>query len=126
MQERQTLLRRTAASVLAILVGAVPAFLLIFKALITDVPPGTGGNTSIGFYSASVLVAYALIGALFGYVQPERSARWAGWLCLPVILPLAVAVVREPAQAPVTVAYGLLALSAAAAAAYAAARARRR
>jgi hypothetical protein len=123
-QQHDTPIQRTIGIALAIIVGLVPAFFIVFRALISDIPP-QASSASVVYYAVAVLVAYAVAGAVFGYVEPKRAAGWGLWLSLPVLLPLAVAVVRERQRTVEVVLYAVLALSAAATAAYAAARLRR-
>jgi hypothetical protein len=125
MQQHDTPIQRTLGIALAIIVGLVPAFFIVFRALISDVPPQASSASTVVYYAVAVLVAYAVAGAVFGYVEPKRAAGWGLWLSLPVLLPLAVAVARERQRTVEVVLYAVLALAAAATAAYAAARLRR-
>jgi hypothetical protein len=117
--------QRTLGVALAIIVGLIPAFFIVFRALVSDVPPQSSAASSVVSYAVVVLVSYAVAGAAFGYIEPGRAAGWGFWLSLPVVFPLAVAIVRERQRTLEIVLYALLALCAAAAAAYAASRLRR-
>lgn len=123
-QHEASALRRTTGVALALLVGLIPAFFVVLRALISDVPPQSSAAGSVVFYAVAVLVSYAVAGAAFGYIAPRRAARWGIWLSFPVVLPLAVAVVRERQRTLEIVLYVILALCAAAAAAHAASRLR--
>ena len=123
-QHEASPLQRTMGIALAIIVGLIPAFFVVLRALISDVPPQSSAADSVVFYAGAVLVSYAVAGAAFGYIEPRRAARWGLWLSVPVVFPLAVAVVRERHRTVEIVFYAVLALCAAAAAAHAASRLR--
>jgi hypothetical protein len=110
---------------LALVVGFVLAFFVVFHALISDVPPQSSAADNVVYYALAVLVSYAVAGAAFGYTEPKRAAGWGLWLGLPVLFPLAVAAVRECQRTIEILLYAVLAFCSAAAAAYAAARLRR-
>jgi hypothetical protein len=125
MQQHDSRLQRMIGIALALIVGLALVFFIVFRALISDVPPQSSAAESVVYYSLAVLVSYAVAGATFGYIEPKRAAGWGFWLSLPVSLPLAVAAVRERQRTIEILLYAVLAFCAAAAAAYAAARLRR-
>jgi hypothetical protein len=126
MRQEEALWQRMATIALAVLAGVIPALFLIFKALISDVPPGVGAATSVVLYGVAIVIVYAMAGAAFGYMAPKRSSSWGVWLSLPVTFPLAVALVREPARLLTVGTYAVLAVCASSAASYGAARIRSR
>lgn len=126
MQQHDSPLQRMIGIALALIVGLVLAFFIVFRALISDVPPQASAVDSVIYYALAVLVSYAVAGAAFGYIEPKRAAGWGLWLSLPVFVPLAVAAVRERQRTIEIALYAVLAFCAAAAAAYATARFRRR
>lgn len=95
MQKHDSTLQRTIGIALALIVGFVPAFFIVFHAQISDVPPQSFAVDHVVYYALAVLVSYAVAGAAFGYMEPKRAAGWGLWLGLPVLFPLAVAAVRE-------------------------------
>ncbi len=107
---------------IAVGIGMVPAFFVVFNAIFSDI------FSAVERLLTMVLTAmsYGLLGFLFGVAAPGASWQWGGWLALPA----AVIVVRqsldEPERAPINLVYLLVALGAAAATSYAGARLRAR
>jgi hypothetical protein len=126
LRKHDSALQRMIGIALALIVGFVLAFFIVFYALISDVPPQSSAPDNVVYYALAVLVSYAVAGAAFGYMDPKRAAGWGLWLGLPVLFPLAVAAVRERQRTIEILLYAVLAFVSAAAAAYAAARLRRR
>jgi hypothetical protein len=125
LQKHDAALPRMLGVALALVVGFALAFFIVFHGLISDVPPQSSAADNVVYYALTVLVSYAVAGAAFGYMEPKRAAGWGLWLALPVLLPLAVAAVRERQRTIEISLYAVLAFCSAAAAAYAAARLRR-
>jgi hypothetical protein len=68
--------------ILAVIAGIPPAFFLVFNAIFSD-----GGSVPERIFSFFlVIMAYGILGLVFGLVRPRPSWRWGLWIGLPAFI----------------------------------------
>ena len=115
-------LPRPLGYVLAIGIGVIPAFFVVFNAIFSDI----FSTAERLFTLLLTAVVYGLLGLIFGIVGPSGLWQWGAWLALPAAIIVVWQSLDEPERALLNLAYLVVAFCAAAALSYAGARLRTR
>ena len=102
-------------SILALGVGFLAAFFIIFNALFADIFSPVDRLITL----LIVVVVYGIIGGAFGFSAPGSAWKWALWIDLPAIVIVAWYTTREPQRWLLHLAYLVVSIGAAALGAYA-------
>ncbi|MCX7921504.1 MAG: hypothetical protein N3B21_05740 [Clostridia bacterium] len=107
-------MKRAIGYVLAVVIGILPAFFLVFNSVFTD-------STSITerlFTFALVMAVYGILGVIFGLAGVNTSWRWGIYLSSSAILILVLYSFKEPGIIPLSLLYAIMAIVSSCTAAY--------
>jgi hypothetical protein len=112
-------MKRFLGYVLAFVVGVLPAFFIVFNAVFPD-SNGIIFERMVSF--VITIVAYGLLGAIFGLIAAGPSWKWGIALSLPAVFLILFYTAREPGNAGLHLLYLVIAVGSACLGAYLAAR----
>lgn len=112
-------MKRFLGYVIAFAVGILPAFFIVFNAVFTD-ESGILFERMVTFIIT--ILAYGLLGAIFGLIAAAPSWKWGIALSLPAALLIILYTIREPGNAGLHFLYLVIAAGSACMGAYLAAR----
>lgn len=104
---------------LAILIGVLPAFFIVFNSIFTD---SNGSLAERMFTFVLVIVAYGVLGVVFGLVAPLASWRWGIWVSVPAALVVILYSIKETDGIFLNLFYIVIALTSGCVASYLGAR----
>ncbi len=106
----------------AFLIGIPVAFFTVFVSIFSD----AGGLEDYIPSVIIIVIAYGLLGFIFGYKFPKSSWMWGVWITLPAIIIVVLYSLKETTRLPLHAFFALLPLAASSLAAYQGALMKRR
>lgn len=86
-------MRKALVRILAIIIGLIPGFFIVFNSVFSDSNGSKGEWVTIVIL---IVASYGIPGLIFGYLSPKYSWRWGIWINIPAIVILTLYSFKEP------------------------------